>query len=176
MDSIRWAAAPTVVTVKLRVEKGIEYKLQLLFHEDCCPGRGFNVVINGSTEVSNFMPGPNQTGDGDFQENKNKIGSVITQQFVSQSDELVFVLDGPAADSGDISDHNAILNGFTLERISPFVDTDGDGLRDDWENKFFGNLSANPGDDPDGDGLTNAQEQTLGTDPTKADTDGDGLA
>jgi hypothetical protein len=31
-------------------------------------------------------------------------------------------------------------------------------------------------DDPDGDGLTTAQEQALGTDPLKADTDGDGLS
>jgi hypothetical protein len=29
--------------------------------------------------------------------------------------------------------------------------------------------------DTDGDGLTDAEELTLGTDPTKADTDGDGL-
>ena len=31
------------------------------------------------------------------------------------------------------------------------------------------------GRDPDGDGLTNTQEATLGTNPTIADTDGDGL-
>lgn len=33
-----------------------------------------------------------------------------------------------------------------------------------------------PGFDLDGDGLTNAQEQTLGTDPRKADTNGDGIS
>jgi uncharacterized protein YjbI with pentapeptide repeats len=32
-----------------------------------------------------------------------------------------------------------------------------------------------PSGDEDGDGLTNAEEQTLGTDPTKADSDGDGV-
>ncbi len=31
-------------------------------------------------------------------------------------------------------------------------------------------------DDPDGDGLTTAQEQALGTDPLKTDTDGDGIS
>jgi Bacterial TSP3 repeat len=33
-----------------------------------------------------------------------------------------------------------------------------------------------PNADADGDGLTNGEEQQLGTDPTKKDTDGDGLA
>lgn len=32
-----------------------------------------------------------------------------------------------------------------------------------------------PDDDPDGDGLTNAEEEALGTDPNNPDTDGDGL-
>lgn len=54
-------------------------------------------------------------------------------------------------------------------------DTDGDGLNDTWEVEHFGNATAqNATGDPDGDGLTNGQEQALGTDPTKADTDGDG--
>ncbi len=34
----------------------------------------------------------------------------------------------------------------------------------------------NPNADPDGDGLTNAQEMALGTDPLNADTDGDGFS
>ena len=34
----------------------------------------------------------------------------------------------------------------------------------------------NPDDDPDGDGLTNAQETALGTNPNVADTDGDGYS
>lgn len=43
------------------------------------------------------------------------------------------------------------------------ADLDGDGIGDACD------------DDKDGDGLSNAQEATLGTDPMKADTDGDGL-
>lgn len=38
---------------------------------------------------------------------------------------------------------------------------------------YFGTLAYGPNDDPDGDGLTNLQEQFLGTNPTLTDTDGD---
>jgi hypothetical protein len=54
-------------------------------------------------------------------------------------------------------------------------DTDGDGMNDTCEQQYFGNVTAqNATGDPDGDGLTNGQECALGTDPTKADSDGDG--
>lgn len=175
LNSIRWAAAPTVVTVRLKVEKDIEYKLQLLFSENCCPARGFNVVINGSLEAQNFYPARIQAGDGDFNENKSLFGAVITHQFKATSDTLTVILDGPSADDSEIGDRNAILNGLTLERISPVTDLDNDGLRDDWEIRFFNNLDAPASGDNDNDGLTNLEEQTIGTDPTRADTDGDTL-
>lgn len=57
-----------------------------------------------------------------------------------------------------------------IERVdlvvaTPFVDSDGDGLPDDWEQQYFGG-QANPGDDPDGDGMNNLAEYKAGTDPT----------
>lgn len=55
------------------------------------------------------------------------------------------------------------------------VDTDRDGLRDDWERDHFGNLDQAAGDDPDLDGLSNAGELQRRTNPKAADTDGDGL-
>ena len=51
----------------------------------------------------------------------------------------------------------------------PIVDTDGDGLDDNWEMAHFGSLSAGPKDDPDGDGYSNAREQIMGTDPMAKD-------
>ncbi|GAA5128031.1 hypothetical protein JIN84_07820 [Luteolibacter yonseiensis] len=68
-------------------------------------------------------------------------------------------------------------------------DTDGDGLSDLWEDQYFGNndgtattaeleLQTGSGD-PDGDGASNVDEQTAGTNPNSAsswpDTDADGL-
>lgn len=55
-------------------------------------------------------------------------------------------------------------------------DSDHDGLADWWERKYFGDVRQGSGTDSDGDGLTNAQEQELGTNPTLADTDGDGYS
>ena len=175
MNSIRWSASPDVVTIRLRVEPGVEYKLQILEGEDCCIGRGFNVEVNGVTELSNFMPGVVQTADGDFITQKEIIGAVITHQFTAPNNEVVIVLNGPAADSPDINDRNAIINGFTLERLSPFTDSDADGLRDDWEMQFFGNLAQSGSGDFDSDALTNLEEYTLQIDPTDNDSDNDGL-
>jgi hypothetical protein len=56
------------------------------------------------------------------------------------------------------------------------ADSDIDGLADAWEILYFGNITAQTGTGigPDLDGATNLQEQAAGTNPTIADTDGDG--
>jgi hypothetical protein len=48
------------------------------------------------------------------------------------------------------------------------IDTDGDGLPDNWEIQYFGNLSQGANNDPDGDGVTNLQEYQQGRNPTKS--------
>ncbi len=58
------------------------------------------------------------------------------------------------------------------------TDLDNDGLPDGWEveNGLDPLNPDDPDDDPDNDGLTNAQEYVLGTKPNNSDTDGDGMA
>lgn len=46
------------------------------------------------------------------------------------------------------------------------VDSDGDGLPDDWENFHFGSLGRGADDDVDGDGASNLAEYEAGTIPT----------
>jgi hypothetical protein len=52
-------------------------------------------------------------------------------------------------------------------------DTDQDGITDSSELQYFGNLNRRGFDDGDEDGLTDIQEFDRGTDPTKANGDGD---
>ena len=60
-------------------------------------------------------------------------------------------------------------------KVAP-LDTDGDGLPNSWEIKYFSSpTTADPAIDGDYDGLTNLEEYQYGTDPTQPDTDGDGL-
>ena len=66
--------------------------------------------------------------------------------------------------SGQLLEAELILTGPALT-----LDSDGDGLDDSWEQLHFGNLDATPNGDPDGDGLTNAAEQALGTNPNISD-------
>lgn len=45
------------------------------------------------------------------------------------------------------------------------IDSDGDGLPDDWEVAHFGSLAHNGNGDADGDGVSNLNEYRAGTDP-----------
>ncbi|MDA7935780.1 lamin tail domain-containing protein [bacterium] len=59
--------------------------------------------------------------------------------------------------------------------ITDPTDTDSDGIGDDWETFYFGDLSRDGTLDFDSDGRTDVQEWGDGTNPTEADIDGDGL-
>jgi probable HAF family extracellular repeat protein len=70
-------------------------------------------------------------------------------------------------------ERTAVKNYFT-RRFFMF-DSDGDGLPDEWENQYRGNLTDLGSGDWDGDGVSDRDEFLLGTNPTQTDTDGDGF-
>ena len=82
-----------------------------------------------------------------------------------------------------VSGNSAVISNVTANLVaratfratSAVTDTDGDGLDDAWEQANFGNLSQNGSGDKDNDGLSNAAEARLGTDPNDTDSDDDGM-
>ncbi|MCL4790267.1 MAG: hypothetical protein KJ070_26375, partial [Verrucomicrobia bacterium] len=56
------------------------------------------------------------------------------------------------------------------------ADTDADGLPDGWERRCFNNLDQLATADVDADGLSNLREYQLGTDPTRADSNANGIS
>lgn len=81
-----------------------------------------------------------------------------------------------ASDAGDLSNTPFVTTDYELLETSfmPTEDSDGDGLEDGWEVRFFDGLDEGPDGDFDDDGLTNAGELAADTDPSNKDTDGDG--
>lgn len=63
---------------------------------------------------------------------------------------------------------------LTATSVIP-IDSDGDGLDDNWENAVFGDLAQDGSGDADSDGLTDLAEQDLSTNPLGNDSDNDGL-
>ena len=59
-----------------------------------------------------------------------------------------------------------------LAIVVAMVDTDSDGMPDNWEIDFFDDLAEGPGGDPDADGVTNINEFLRGSDPSQFDNVG----
>jgi hypothetical protein len=86
---------------------------------------------------------------------------VSTQAFFepSRGDWTVTLSDQVAGNTGNLLEAKLTVRGV------PILDTDNDGLDDDWERTRLGTLAYGPLDDPDHDGWKNAAEQAMGTDP-----------
>jgi len=76
---------------------------------------------------------------------------------------LVVVGDDEEGNVGTLHEVELFIKGV------PIVDSDADGLDDQWESVFFGNLASGPRDDPDRDGYINSREQLMGTRPDQVD-------
>ncbi|MEM1188420.1 MAG: hypothetical protein AAGI72_07825 [Pseudomonadota bacterium] len=104
--------------------------------------------------------------------------TVVVRAFDTQTGDLSFL---PGIDSGSHAVGSLALN------PASFSDSDGDGVTDDRDNCLNAanaNQLDTDGDglgdvcdgDDDNDGLSDAREDSLGTNPMTSDTDGDGLS
>jgi len=79
--------------------------------------------------------------------------------------------DGRDNDCDGLTDCNdSDCSGNVLCVSGQIVDSDFDGLEDEWERQFFGGLASGPEDDLDGDGYSNIKEFLGGSDPTNPDS------
>lgn len=79
-----------------------------------------------------------------------------------------------ATDGSAYSDQTTETISITYTPVD--LDSDADGLLDDWELTHFGNLTSSTGAaDEDTDGLSNSEEYTYGSNPNNADSDADGI-
>lgn len=105
-------------------------------------------------EVANGTDPNNPDTDGDGENDGIETGADPTNPLDSDGDGIIDALD------------------------SSILDADNDGVNDETDpannDPCIPNANAGPCDQ-DGDGLTNAQEATEGTNPTNPDTDGDGI-
>jgi hypothetical protein len=87
------------------------------------------------------------------------------QVFVNGTNPATFIEPSQAAITLSAVDRGRIEQ-VDFRVVIGMTDTDGDGLPDDWERRYFGGQLANPFADPDGDGMNNLAEYQAGTDPT----------
>ncbi len=171
ITSIRYST-PTIDIAIPGLTAGRSYKVQLLFAEQCCANRGFDVLSEGVLIGDEFSPPAVQGGASGTPTR----GAAIIHGFVASDSTLNIRLTKVGVTTPALSDVNAIINAISVEEIPAGADLDGDFLPDSWEIDNFGSTGAQTGTgDADNDGLTNFQELTNVTDPNDPDTDNDGI-
>ncbi len=96
-------------------------------------------------------------------------GSPTTSPIASATGDTLYLV---VLDASGIRDSKTLTVGARgqITRIDfGNIDTDHNGLPDEWERSHFGGLGQDPNADADHDGLTNLQEYQRGTDPLAPD-------
>lgn len=132
----------------------------------------FRIYYKSADEPPANPPTQFVATDGTFNfRNAAAANNIVTLQFTSNSTTASIYFDDVYIDTAaeNMADPTFVED----------PDTDDDTLEDAWEIFYFTNLTQDADDDTEGgtgDGLTNAEEQAKGTNPTLADTDADGLS
>lgn len=144
-----------------------------------------HTLRNGTWNVALVLGDPNNARDNMRVSAEN--GQVVRSNLSSASGSTVTVsFDVIVRDKQldlTISDDDPVLRNWSASQlvitlVDSFIDLDSDGLNDNLEEDFFGNLTTTdglPGQDFDSDSLDDRAEFGLGSNPTLTDSDGDGL-
>jgi probable HAF family extracellular repeat protein len=124
-------------------------------------------ALGHGTNVANFSTYTNVANTFSFTTSP-LIGSSSSAWFGGDIAE-VFVYDRVLT-----ADERLAVKDYFTRRFFMF-DSDGDGLPDEWETQYRGNLTDLGSGDWDNDGVSDRDEFLLGTNPTQNDTDGDGF-
>ncbi|MDB4265154.1 lamin tail domain-containing protein [bacterium] len=117
----------------------------------------------GNHNGSQLIPNPGSVNAGWVFFDLDADGTYVistTKRFSGQGSGIGGLTFDSSADQIDITDP---------------TDSEPDGMGDNWEIFYFGDLSRDGTLDFDGDGRTDAEEWLDGTNPTESDVDGDGL-
>ncbi|MCL5099412.1 MAG: hypothetical protein M1608_18140 [Candidatus Omnitrophica bacterium] len=124
-----------------------------------------------SPAIAGYQMGANPSA-GDFYSLHISLESLppITDPSACETDTLLYLV---VTDSTGVRDQKTFIVGDRgqVTRLDfGWIDTDDNGLNDEWERQFFGQLGIDPYADPDSDGRNNLIEAQAGTNPLLADT------
>jgi len=139
-------------------------------------------------ELANILD-PNDAADGLLDADSDTLANQLEFVFMDQNFDPFVVNNAAVFPSNEDPDWDGVgtMVEFNAHLTNPRQpDTDGDGFGDGWEiahgfnaklnNRNAGPTNHHPDADPDGDGLTNAKEEQIGTNPFATDSDADGVS
>lgn len=146
----------------------------------CFSGSGNNPAIIQCNTIRNNVNGIYITGSYGMQiSNNNIINNSSYALMYSATPALIAAHNwwgqatGPGAVGSVVSTNVTVIPYLKTARncdiLPPSYDTDFDNLPDTWELQYFGALNQNGEGDYDNDGITNAMEYILGSDPNDMD-------
>lgn len=142
-----------------------------------------DVIVGDSVTLNLSDPSPviqNFTGRYDVVKGKAVLSWNVHAAATLEIDQAVGIVEGNSIEVSLTESKTFTLTasspkGQVSAKVYVVLDTDSDGLPDDWELRYFTDLSESPGGDPDGDGINTGMELSLGTNPAENDSDFDGI-